>query len=145
MTDETRKMAGKIDAIIRSNAWFDFSVDSYHHSNLTVVGSTDFSYYHQLEVTFHNVFFAACYFRDWKSDTTAPVFIIPAQVEAHRINFQLQIEAGYDLFVFKVENSETDVVIAAETISYNTDTVLYYYRDDLQPGMRLADFVVKPS
>lgn len=59
------------------------------------------------------------------------------------MNFQLEIEEGYDLFVFKVEDSKNDVVIAAESVSYNTDTVLYYYREDLQPGMRLADSIIR--
>jgi hypothetical protein len=143
MTDETRKKIEEIDAIIRQNAWFDFSVYSYDGSNLVVTGSTGFSYYHELEVTFHNVFFASGYFRDWKSDTTQPVFMTLKQEDAYKMNFQLEIEAGYDLFVFKVEGSKNNVVIASKNISYSTDTVLYYYREDLQPGMRLAPNVVK--
>lgn len=145
MTDETRKSVEKIDALIRQNAWFDFQVSSYDGSNLVISGSIDFSYYHELEVTFHNVFFASGYFRDWKSDTTHAVFRTPEPEEAYQLNFQLEIEEGYDLFIFKVEDSKNNVVIASESISFNTDTVLYYYRENLPPGMRLANSVIKPD
>lgn len=145
MTDETRKTVEKIDAAIRQNAWFDLDVAAYDGRNLVIRGSTDFSYYHELEIHFHGVFFASIYFRDWKSDTTQPVFTIPEQPKAYQLNYQLEIEQGYDLFIFKIENSKNEVIIAAESISYITDTVLYYYREDLPPGMKLADFVVKPG
>lgn len=145
MTDETRKAVEKIDAVIRQNAWFDFEVSSYDGGNLVVNGSTDSSYYHELEVTFHNVFFASGYFRGWKSDTTCPVFRTPEQEEAYYMNFQLEIEQGYDLFIFKVEGSKNNVIVASESVSYNTDTVLHYYREKLEPGMRLASYVVKPE
>ena len=94
-------------------------------------------------MTFHNVFFASAYFRNWKSDTTQPVFIIPNQEDTYKLNAQLEIEEGHELFVFNVENSKNDVVIASVNVSYNTDKVLYYYREDLQPGMRLAQNVIK--
>ncbi|MBF9238273.1 hypothetical protein I2I05_12785 [Hymenobacter sp. BT683] len=145
MTDETRKTVEEIDALIRKNAWFDFHVSSYNGSDLVITGSTDFSYYHELEITFHNVFFATCYFKYWKSDTTSPVFFIPEQEEAYQMNFQLEIEVGFDLFIFKVEDSKTNVTIAAKSVSYNTDTVLYYYRENLPPGMRLAAAYIKPK
>lgn len=127
MTDEAREIVKKIDAVIKQNAWFDFSVAAYDGRNLVITGSTDFCYYHELEVHFHGVFFASVYFRDWKSDTTQPVFIIPEQQEACRLNYQLEIEQGYDLFIFKIEDFKNEVIIAAESISYNADTVLYYY------------------
>ena len=91
------------------------------------------------------MFFASVYFQNWKSDTRQPVFVIPEQAEEYQMNFQLEIEVGFDLFIFIVEDSKTNVIIAAERISFNTDTVLYYYREDLQPGMRLAQSVTKPS
>ena len=145
MTDETRKAVEEIDVVIRRNAWFDFQISTYDGSNLIISGSTDSLYYHELEVTFHNVFFVSGYFHDWKSDTTHPVFRTPEQEEAYQMNFQFEIEEGYDLFIFKVEGSKNDVIVASESISYNTDTVLHYYREKLEPGMRLADFVIKPS
>ena len=145
MTNEMRKAVEEIDAVIRQNAWFDFQVSSYDGSNLVISGSTDFTYYHELEVTFHNVFFASGYFRDWKSDTTQSVFRMPEQEEAHQMNFQLEIEEGYELFIFEVEDSKNDVIVVVRSISYSMDTVLYYYREKLEPGMRLADFVIKPD
>ena len=145
MTNEMRKAVEEIDAVIRQNAWFDFQVSSYDGSNLVISGSTDFTYYHELEVTFHNVFFASGYFRDWKSDTTQSVFRMPEQEEAHQMNFQLEIEEGYELFIFEVEDSKNDVIVVVRSISYSMDTVLYYYREKLEPRMRLADFVIKPD
>lgn len=142
--DEVRKTVEELDNLIRQQLWFDFQVFSYIGSDLIISGSTDFAYYHQLELCFHNVFFASAYFRNWRSDTTKPVFVIPEQLESYQSNIQLEIEQGCRLFLFKTEDFKNDVIIAAESLSYNTDTVLYYYREDLLPGQRLAPGITKP-
>jgi hypothetical protein len=43
--------------------------------------------------------------------------------------------------MFRTEDCENDVIIAAEKISYNTDTVFYYLRENLGDNERIADFV----
>lgn len=145
MMDEVHKTVEEVDTLIRQHLWFDFRVFSYIGSDLIISGSTDFTYYHQLELCFHNVFFASVYFRNWRSDTTKPVFVIPEHFQSCQLNSQFDIEQKYRLFLFRTEDFKNDVIIAAESFSYNTDTVLYYYREDLLPGQRLAPGIAKPA
>jgi hypothetical protein len=56
-------------------------------------------------------------------------------------NGPLEIEQGYSVFRFKTNDHQNDVIIAAEKISFNTDTVFYYQRDDLKENELIAYFI----
>ena len=43
--------------------------------------------------------------------------------------------------MFKTEDYKRDVMIAAKNISFNTDTVYCYHREDLKENERIADFI----
>jgi len=121
-------------------------IESCDSEKAVIIGSTDFSYYHELEIIFHDVFFISGYFNTWNSDTDYPVFMTPNQIESYRMNFELEVTRGSgDIFVFNIEDSKNKVIVVAKSVSYNTDTVLYYYREDLLPGMRLAPTITKPT
>jgi hypothetical protein len=139
MTADIKQTVQEIDGLIRKELWFDFYVFRYDGRSLTIAGGSDLSYCHQLEIIFENVFFFHGFFSGWKSDTSQPVFTLPEN-EAE-LNFRFEIEQGYMLFIFKAEDCKNDVIIAAEKISYNTDTVFYYLRENLGDNERLADFV----
>lgn len=128
-----------IDSIIRKDVWLDFHVYKYDGHNLIIAGSTDLCYYHQLEIVFEGVFFFHGFFSGWHSDTSQPVFVLPDNVD--ELNLQFEIEQGYTLFMFKAEDYKNNVIVAAEKISFNTDTVFYYLRENLEPNQRIADFV----
>lgn len=131
----------EIDSCIRQFSWLDFDVYRYDGYRLTVVGSTDFSYYHQLEIIFEDVFFVFGNFSTWGSDTEKRVFGFPDN-EAELIT-RFNIEQDYQLFEFRQDGLDNDFIIASNTLTYNTDKVYYYPKDDLQPNERLADFVNK--
>lgn len=132
-------MTRKIDALIRKETWFDFHVLSYDGYKLTVGGSIDLTYYHTLELIFEDVFFVSGFFNGWRSDTGQAVFQIPDnEIE---LNNKFEIEEDYQLFVFRSEDYQNDIYIAANTISFNTDTVFYYERQNLKSNERIADFV----
>lgn len=135
------QVVNEVDNFIRKQNWLDFQVSQYDGYNLKVDGSTDFSYYHNLEIFFHDVFFVSVFFNGWKSDTQQSVFEIP--VNEVELNQQYEIEQDYQLFIFRTEDYTNDVIIAANTISFNTDTVYYYNRENLLPGERIASFVKK--
>lgn len=132
-------IVAEIDEQIRTRLWFDFHVFHYDGHRLVVAGSIDLCYYHEMEVIFENVFFIRGFFNGWHSDTSKPVFIQTDNVST--FNTEFEIEQGYTLFIFKTEDYEKDVIIAAEKVSFNTDTVFYYERDDLEGNQRIADFV----
>jgi hypothetical protein len=139
MTSDIRDTVKEINGLIRKELWFDFHVFKYDGRSLTIAGGPDLCYYHQLEIIFENVFFFHGFFAEWKSDTSQPVFVLPDNEV--QLSLQFEIEEGYMLFMFRTEDCENDVIIAAEKISYNTDTVFYYLRENLGDNERIADFV----
>ena len=138
-TKELLHKVCEIDAKIRAYTWFDMEVLKYDGYKLTIAGSTDFSYYHRLEIIFEDVFFIKSYMNGWQSDTSQAVFMIPKN--EFELNVKYEIEQGYQLFVFKNEDSHNDIIIAAKDVSYPDDIVYYYLRENLKPNERIADFV----
>ncbi|MCB2407290.1 hypothetical protein [Hymenobacter lucidus] len=114
---------------------------SYNGSELIIAGSEDLTYSHKLEIIFSNVFLVSAFFQGWHSDVKAPVFYLPDNVR--ELNLQHEIEQGYMLFAFRTEDYRNDVLVAAKSVSYNTDTVYYYERPELQANERIADFVIR--
>ncbi|SDE94442.1 hypothetical protein [Chitinophaga filiformis] len=139
MAENIERIVLDIDSIIRQHLWFDFHVLSYDGRKLVIAGSEDLDYYHTLEVIFENVFFFKGYFDGWMSDTSAPVFIL--EVLDTELNGKYEITQGNRVFIFRTEDYRNDVIIAAGSVSYNTDTVFYYQREDLKENERIADFV----
>jgi hypothetical protein len=140
MTDH-KLIAAEIDSIIRKNAWFDFHVLNYDFKNLIIAGCTDLTYSHTLEIIFENVFFVSGFFQGWHSDTKEPVFLVPENEVEQNMNERYEVQAGYQLFVFQAEDYKQNVIIAAERVSFNTDTVFYYDRPGLKENERIASFV----
>jgi len=135
----------QIDDIIRKGkeTWFDFHVLNFDGYRLAVAGSIDLAYYHTLEIIFEDVFFVSCFFRGWRSDTEKTVFQIPNnEIELNR---KYEIEQDYQFFIFRTEDYKNDVIIAANNVTFNTDTVFYYDRPDLKQNERIADFVKKKN
>lgn len=141
MSDEIRNTVLEIDKQIRKHMWFDFHVFRYDVNQLIIAGSIDLLYYHSLEVVFEDIFFVSAFFQGWHSDTENPVFELVT--EEREMNRKYEIEEGYELFIFKTEDYNNDVVIAAKKVSFNTDIVFYYDRPDLKDNERIADFVKK--
>lgn len=116
MTAEIRNTAVAIDTYIRQHAWFDFYIKNYDRQNLIVAGSTSLSYPDLIEIIFEEVFFIQGFFQSWHSDTKSTVFQIPENEK--EINQKFEIAQGYQLFIFKTEDYNNDIIIAAKTISF---------------------------
>ncbi|AWA31042.1 hypothetical protein HYN48_13645 [Flavobacterium magnum] len=129
----------KIDSLIRDNLFFDFHVFSYDTKKLILAGSENLTYYHTLEIIFEDVFFVSGIFAQLKTDNKSTVFSIPE--DQHLLNLTYEIEQGYHLFTLKAEDFKSNFIIAAKSISFNTDTVYYYNRKDLKPNERIAYFI----
>lgn len=139
MIDNIKPLVDKIDQLIRTHLWFDFHVFKYDGKNLIIAGSIDLGHYHTLEIVFEGVFFVQGFFTGWHSDTSKAVFTLPN--DEALLSKQFEIEQGYSVFIFKTEDYQNDIIIAAEKLSFNTDTVFYYEREDLKGNERIADFV----
>lgn len=138
MIAETKTLIADIDNLIRQHKWFDFYVLNYDGFKLSIAGSIDLAYYHTLEIIFEDIFFVSGFFNGWHSDTNSVVFLSPDNEK--ELNKRFEIEQGYQLFIFKTEDYQNDIVIAAKKVSYNTDTVFYYDKSDLKSNEKIADF-----
>lgn len=145
MDNKYQTTVKQIDDYIRQHTWFDFHVWRYDGYKLTLAGSTDLSYYHQLEITFKEVFFASTFFEEWHSDTEKSVIELPDTELNRALNIKFEIEQGYQIFVIKTDDYKNDIYIASREIEFNTDTVYYYQRENLGENERLADFLIKKN
>jgi hypothetical protein len=141
MKNNIRDIAFEIDKLIRQHGWFDFYVLSNDDKGLIIAGSEDLTYYHTLEISFKDVQYFHSIYPDWHSDTKQTVFMV-ADNQAELKN-KYTIAEDYRFFVMKIEGDSNDVIIAAKSINYNTDTVFYYDRPELKENERIADFVKK--
>lgn len=140
-TDKFKPTVKEIDNYIRQNDWFDFHLWRYDGRKLIIAGSIDLSYYHKLEIIFTDVFFASTFFQDWHSNTKNPVIELPNKELNKELNLKFEIEQGFQIFILRTENYRNDIFIAAKNIEFNTDTVYYYARENLNKNERLADFL----
>jgi hypothetical protein len=130
----------EINDFLKKEMWFDFELLDYSKNCLTVVGSTDFSYFHNIEISFKDVFYISCNV-EWRSDTSENIIEIEQGDEARKINVANKIEQGYTLFKFIPEDNDSFFYISAKEVEYNTDCVFYYKKDNLKDNERIASWV----
>jgi len=121
--DQITDQIEKINQFIQSKAWFDFEVVEFSKGNLKIIGSTDFSYYYELEIILEEVFFMQLN-REWQSDTSHPVIVIPDIEEQRKINMQFQVEQGYTLFRINTDESYC-FYVSAKTINAKFETIKF--------------------
>jgi len=143
MSENLKITISQIDKFIRNNEWFDFHVWKYDGRSLVISGSIDLTYYHKLEIIFEDVFFVSAFFQEWHSDTSKTVIEIPDGEHCKTLNINFEIEKGYQIFIIRTEDYKNDIYIAAKAVKYNTDTVFYYQRENLEDGERLAEYLTK--
>ncbi|MGH1337906.1 MAG: hypothetical protein ACRBFS_17425 [Aureispira sp.] len=117
----------QINFFIKNKHWIDFEFRKYKN-DIVLIGSKDFTYYHEIEIIFKNVKKYSLE-ENWSVDTSKD-FIIKTN-EAYFINNEdISFEKHF---------------LQAQEVIFNTDTVFYYKRDNLKEGERLADFIIKES
>lgn len=116
----------------------DFSILGFDNNNtLTLAGSFDFSYYHDIEIMFKNVSFLSCPSSFFKANR----FRLANEEEQKHI---LALSHGYsEGFVICLEDTDFQhrFYLSAEDIDYVVGTVYYYKREQLLPHERIADWV----
>ncbi len=137
---ETKEIVQKINAIISKESWLDMEVLEIKGGSLIIIGSTDFTYGHSLEIIFEDVFHISIN-SEWKTNTSKPVLHLVDIKEGLTINQKYQIEQGNILFKILPEDLEIPFYISARNISFNTDNVLYYKKETLEANERIADWV----
>ncbi|MCV9948573.1 hypothetical protein [Paenibacillus sp. BT-177] len=106
---------------------------------LVLAGSFDFSYYHNIEITFYEVSFLSC---------PGGVFSIECFRLANDKELEMLKTVSYGFLegpVICMEDQTfgTRFFIAAESLDYELKTVFYYKRENLQPHESVAEWVGK--
>ena len=137
----------KIDSLFADDLWLDFEVMEYRPQNqnvLTIVASRDFSYYHNLEI----LLYEPKYFRgpfSWKNSPqeSGLIEILDAS-ENNLLIVENFIEDAIQGIRF-LNDDGIEIIAAAKSIAVSTDVVLYYWKDTLAAGERIADWVKRPE
>lgn len=124
-------------AINELHLW-DWKIDGLEGGRLTVFGSSDFAYYHQAEVVFHEVDLISCptYFSDAH-------FRAATDEERGRFVDNRDWEGKMFAIVTGHGNGPDGSAhfVCAERAECRIGTVYYYQRENLQPGERIASWV----
>lgn len=116
-------LINEIKEDIKKFDFFEFSILSFDNDNLTIAGSEDFSYFHNVELKFHNVQAIACrtYF---KVDTKSNFLSIADANEAFEVNTKYDVLIGNVIFKFQSEDGQL-FYIAAKDLTFKIEVVRY--------------------
>ena len=125
---------------------WDFRIDTHCTARdlgddvLTVLGSTDFSYYHRAQVLFFDTEYISC-----------PVHFCHARFalasNANTKRIRELVELDHETKVFQItpdtgdSTSERHHFVAASRVLVTIETVYYYKRETLGPNERIAEWI----
>jgi hypothetical protein len=121
-----RQRGGSVNVFDELNArqLWDFNVKSYDgdKSILTILGSNDFTYYHQAEIRFYEVHFIGC-----PTDFHHALFDVASKEQRDKVLAPLD-DRGENIIVFRITADEgaddsSTYFIAAERIECTVATV----------------------
>lgn len=114
-----------------------FKVQNYDGKTLHIIAGRELTVAHNLELQFENVTFFKGDF-EWSRNDEKPLIHL-AEIEEKpgslRFKFMLESDGYY------YSNHNHKIEIWAEDFSYDTTTVYYWNKQDLQEGERIAAWV----
>ncbi len=123
---------------VNERAPWDWCIGRMADGTLSLWGSNDFSYYHTVEVRFHEVSFI-----QFQADFSHAHFRLASTSETER--FLALPSWGGHLFCIVAElGSDIDsrcYFVSATQVDCRFGTVFYYRRGGLKPGERIASWV----
>lgn len=130
----------------KMNIW-EYEIIEMTDGKLTIMGSMEFAYYHEVELYFENVTHLAlpCAFGEVKIRLATQ-----DEIENElRKRFCFKILSGQQVFVLHTEagslsldNGDTYVILASR-FNYKVGVVYHYMREDLEEGERIAPWVLE--
>lgn len=126
---------GIADLVARGNL-SEFVVWSLVEGRLTIFGSDDMAYYHQLEVVYEDVTYIETPTSLWM-----PAF--REATEEERLKCRWRDDDGGKLYVIEDRKGDETLVyyVAAASCSERVGMVYHYDRTDLRPGEQIAPWV----
>lgn len=114
----------KLNNYLQSHAFFEFRLLRSDHDQLVIAGSSDFQYYHEIEIFFINVHTIICN-TEFKLDTTKNVITLVEDEESRNLNLQYKVLAGNLIFKL-IDEDDTVFYIIARDFYYDVNLVKYY-------------------
>jgi hypothetical protein len=122
---------------------WEWSVSTWAADELTLIADTDLSYHHQVEITFSGVNFVSLpadfYDARFGAASTAELAELGARLgdDPDLITWAIDAEPA-------ASTGPSRFFVRAIAISIVHGTVFHYWRDQLQPGERIAPWVKPP-
>lgn len=115
----------RLNDYIRSHVFFEFRLFKSDYNQLVIVGSSDFHYYHEVELVFINVHTIICN-TEFKLDTSKNVMTLVEDIEeVRKLNLQYKVLVGN--FIFKlIDEDDTAFYIIARDFYYDFNLIKYY-------------------
>jgi len=137
-----RKTVDALNERFDFNSTLDFfKVASYDGQRLVIWGSSDFTTHHSLELVFEKVLFFKGDF-EWSRNDEKEL-ITAEDITTDPVNFKMKFMLESDGYYFS--NSNHKIEIHAQDFLYDTSVVLYFYKDVLAPGEKVAPWVKRNS
>lgn len=115
----------EINFLSRTYDFLELEILSFNDQTLIVAASKDFSYYHNFEIHFKNVF-AIIGNISWRANTKYDILkIMKGTNDAIELNKKFNIEEGFNIFSMITEDSVVNYIIA-ESILLRNEVVKYY-------------------
>ncbi|GMQ64248.1 hypothetical protein [Vallitalea maricola] len=119
----------------------DFYIINQDMFSLTLAGSFDSDYYHDVEVKFLDVEFICC-----PNHFTADSFRIATENEIYKLGEVTNIKDSEGLAICMEDTSWGDkYYMIAHSIEVSWGTVFYYMRENLGEGQRIANWVLEKN
>jgi hypothetical protein len=130
----------RLNEIVKTTNTTDFRIQSYDSVNLTLTGSFDFCYYHEVELIFGEVSYISLPSQFWN-----PFIRMAIDAEIAGIRAIIAIDETESVYCIEAETSASleklPFYIVAESVSINEGLVFYYARENLKAGERIAPWV----
>lgn len=131
----------RINKIIKATSANEFQIDSYRAGNIILIGSFDW-YYHDIAVEFVDSYISL------PTEFSYPRFRIANKIEIQQIR-QLVLLEPEVVYCIEAETScsieKIPFYLVAESTNIQEGRVYHYWKKDLKPGERIADWVKKPN
>jgi len=133
----------EINHILKTTNIWNFSIYSYdlnQSDSLTIVGSMDLGYYHELEIRFQQVSYISL-----PTFFDEPLFRIATKEEISELRKLITIEPD-EIVICIMTNAgfsfeKTPFYIVASNIEYTKGLVFYYERENLKENEKIAHWV----
>lgn len=125
------------EELARTNIQHYYIYNYTSRPSLVLAGSFNFSYYHNIEITFNEVSFVTCP----GGIFTVELFRLATEDELKRLNV---FSYGYNdtpTICLEDQTFKTAFFISAAEVNYTLQNVYYYKREPLAENERIADWV----